>query len=330
MKEKPCLPELEQKQASFGHLAASINKDWIGASEAKLEQIGETQESLYHTIWCEEDKKYLELRQKYQTGELKFDESDPRKLVWELCQEYRKYGAIHEGFLSWERKSNAIGTLPEELVELRHRTNSLQTRNDLEYPVYLALEQVTHVIGNYGTLDEFYLEDLEKLIIETKKLDILHLPTGIHNQISKLKWDHDIRGRLFEELSLESCDVVVNPSDLYLVFDNLIGNSAKYSGEKLDNLDLFTWIGISEDEKVRIIYADNGTGFDPKMLEQVDGKVRALKKGETTKGTGLGLWLVDNIISEMGGQVSLLNAKDLGITDLGAVTVIDFPIKTQF
>ena len=57
---------------------------------------------------------------------------------------------------------------------------------------------------------------------------------------------------------------------------------------------------------VRLTVADNGSGFDPRML------ARAFEPYATSKrrGTGLGLPVVKKIIEEHGGTIELQNRKD--------------------
>ncbi len=122
--------------------------------------------------------------------------------------------------------------------------------------------------------------------------------------------------------------LVNNQFRLGLIFHNLVQNSMKHNpiATSKTGLRLFTWSGISLQNSIRIIFADNGRGFSNDMLEETYGTARALKKGETTNGTGLGLWIVNDYISKLKGSTRILNGDQAGIDHLGGVVVIDFPV----
>lgn len=316
--------EPNRQAVLFDHLTAAINTGWSVASEAKLKEIDEVQEKIYKKVWRDQDKLYFKTREKYLAGELKFDDHDPRKPVWEFCRELQKFGQENERFLSDGQPSFLDQAMPQELANLLATARSLNHGKGLDHKTKTALMWLTHELANHSFIDMLYLENLEKSILLISELDLMWLPKDFFDQFKSIIWDNF--SHRVGKSPLKECAVVADSSGLYIVIKNLIDNSVKHGGKNLADLAVFEWVGISEDEKVRIIYADNGAGFDPKMLEEIDGKACALKRGVTTGGTGLGLWLVDDYIEGIGGQVNLLNAKDLGIEELGATTVIDFPM----
>lgn len=85
------------------------------------------------------------------------------------------------------------------------------------------------------------------------------------------------------------------------VFSNLIANAIKYSRNKEKSL---IEIGCYE-EKSEVVYyvKDNGAGFDMKYADKLFGVFQRLHKPSEFEGTGVGLAIVDRIISRHGGKV---------------------------
>ena len=105
------------------------------------------------------------------------------------------------------------------------------------------------------------------------------------------------------------------------IFINIFKNSIDSLKEKfLKNPDFSKKINIEilkKDDYIEIIIKDNGTGFTNKNLNEL------LKPYFTTKrnGTGLGLPIVNKIISDHNGTLKLVENK------LGAELKINLPIK---
>lgn len=96
---------------------------------------------------------------------------------------------------------------------------------------------------------------------------------------------------------------------------NLIDNAAKYGGER-------RWISVSAeldeskkgDAEVRIMVADRGVGIDPSELQHI---CEPFYRGPNAvaaqiHGTGLGLSVVDQIIKQMGGRLSVRSEAGVG------------------
>jgi signal transduction histidine kinase len=99
---------------------------------------------------------------------------------------------------------------------------------------------------------------------------------------------------------------------LYQVMTNLVSNAIKYSSKAENPV-----VEISSEEKNgEIIYTvnDNGAGFDMEYADKLFGVFQRLHSQEEFEGTGVGLAIVQRIISKHGGKVW---AK--GIVNEGAV-----------
>jgi len=182
-----------------------------------------------------------------------------------------------------------------------------------------------------------YIRRVEEVVVtgQDGSLSLVSVPRGVEYLFSRavepnmlayenISWPR-VRRVAF---SIEGeCSLMLSRFEMFNMFKNLLKNSAVHSGKPKGELATLLWMGISEDERIKIIFIDNGKGFDKSMLRlNSDGKPMALNRGESTGGTGIGLWSIDQYVTGMGGKVELYNAKDLGFDMLGAMTVIDFPV----
>ncbi len=101
-------------------------------------------------------------------------------------------------------------------------------------------------------------------------------------------------------------EVMIHSSDLRQVFNNLISNSidAMERGGKLD-----LEVEALGSEQVRVMIRDSGCGIEAAQIDRIFEPFYSTK-GE--KGTGIGLWVVKNILSRVGGRISVANVASGG------------------
>jgi PAS domain S-box-containing protein len=94
--------------------------------------------------------------------------------------------------------------------------------------------------------------------------------------------------------------VIADPTQLGLVFQNLIANAIKFRGEEPP------YIHISAekiDHHWKFAVRDNGIGIDPSFHDRVFEIFQRLHTREKYPGTGVGLAIVKKIIERHGGQI---------------------------
>jgi signal transduction histidine kinase len=82
------------------------------------------------------------------------------------------------------------------------------------------------------------------------------------------------------------------------VFENLIDNAAKYTGDQEQPL---IEIGAREAEETVIFVRDNGMGVEPPYHQKIFGLFEKLNP--SSDGTGIGLALIKRIIEVHGGKI---------------------------
>lgn len=90
-------------------------------------------------------------------------------------------------------------------------------------------------------------------------------------------------------------------ASLRQVWRNLLSNAIKYSGNR-EIIEIEIHSEDKEDEKVFSV-RDNGVGFDPKYSSKLFGVFQRLHGADEFEGTGVGLAIVERIISKHGGKV---------------------------
>jgi len=97
------------------------------------------------------------------------------------------------------------------------------------------------------------------------------------------------------------CDVLIDRNSIKTVFDNLVDNSIKYSIAPLEIMIKFK----RNAKKAEIEFADNGIGIPNEEIKKIFQKFHRIydKDIPNVKGTGLGLYVVREIIKNHKGKI---------------------------
>ncbi len=103
------------------------------------------------------------------------------------------------------------------------------------------------------------------------------------------------------------------PSLINQVFVNLVGNAVKFTGRR-EHASIT--IGARPDSNGATAYfvRDNGAGFDMRHADKLFGVFQRLHKPEDFEGTGVGLAIIDRVITRHGGRVWAEGQVDAGAT----------------
>jgi light-regulated signal transduction histidine kinase (bacteriophytochrome) len=92
-----------------------------------------------------------------------------------------------------------------------------------------------------------------------------------------------------------------DPALLRQVWTNLIGNAVKYSAKKSDPRVVISG-HVNGQENVYSV-ADNGAGFDMRYADKLFGVFQRLHRTDEFEGTGVGLAIVQRVVTRHGGRV---------------------------
>jgi signal transduction histidine kinase len=109
-----------------------------------------------------------------------------------------------------------------------------------------------------------------------------------------------------DQLRLEvvPCIVKGRPRDLEIVFSNLLDNAVKYGGAEAQVL---VQAQLQGDDRVVARISDNGRGVRFELRRKIFQRFfrGGTELERTTKGTGLGLYIVKSLVSKMKGRISV-------------------------
>jgi signal transduction histidine kinase len=112
------------------------------------------------------------------------------------------------------------------------------------------------------------------------------------------------------------------PSQLRQVFQNLIGNSLKFSREGVQPRIDISWEAVAEKSAdapasadgawCRITVKDNGIGFDEVYLDKIFIIFQSLNDRKVYEGTGIGLAIAKKIVEKHNGLITARSIKNEG------------------
>ncbi|HEV2606872.1 MAG TPA: PAS domain S-box protein [Xanthomonadaceae bacterium] len=113
-----------------------------------------------------------------------------------------------------------------------------------------------------------------------------------------------------------------DPALLRQVWVNLLSNALKYSAKRGDAAGVEV-SGERDGDVVRYRVRDNGVGFDMRYVDKLFGVFHRLHSQEEFEGTGVGLAIVQRIVSRHGGNVRAEGELGRGATFLFEVPVVE-------
>jgi len=256
----------------------------------------------------------------------------PRTEIWEgLLEQYRRriVMMVSEGAFFAVLLLVVIGLLwrsvrREVELERQHRNFLSAITHELKSPLAamrLALETVTGGRATGDTAKRFLvnaledterLEDLVQKVLEATRfgdgwseidLSDVDLSELVEESVEVFRRRAVAAGVRFEAQIASDIHADVDPEAMAIVISNLLENAAKYGGDPpIVRVDLM----FDGDDAVLEV-SDNGGGVPEEDLELIFG--RFYRSGDemtrTTGGTGLGLYLVQQIVAAHRGEVEV-------------------------
>lgn len=234
---------------------------------------------------------------------------------------YKAY--LKELYLARQQKNFLLSVTHElktPVASLKLLIETLQSRELNDEQKKLFLNNALSDTDRLNVLIENILQsasmDSGKNIIHKSKTDISNL---IGEQLGKLKnsigknhrFNSDIKPEIFAEADQQAIESIII---------NLIDNAVKYSPKDSD-------IGIqliSTPITFQLIVSDQGQGIKKEDRKKIFEKFIRIQNEETrsTKGTGLGLFIVSNLVSAHNGKIDVIEN-----VPNGSVFRVEIPLK---
>jgi len=185
------------------------------------------------------------------------------------------------------------------IIDLKERLKdklSLSEKEDLEI-IEISAKNLSNLISDI----------LEVSRIEQGKLDFTPRKLNLKKEIKEIIFEFEKKAKeknlklLFEEPK-EEIFIKANNLRFKEVISNLIDNAIKYTFEGF--VKVKTKIDPSQ-KKCYILVEDTGVGISARAQKKLFQKFFREKKKEIVSlpGTGLGLWIVKEIVERMGGEI---------------------------
>lgn len=160
--------------------------------------------------------------------------------------------------------------------------------------------------------------------------------SDLNEILSEVLEDYELRiaERKAQIISEKLPSIEVNPGQMRQVFQNLISNSLKFSGEdRIPQIHISSKIMTTvTDEKnaeveggyCYLTFKDNGIGFDDKFAKNIFTLFRRLHAKDRFEGTGIGLAISKKIVEKHNGHII---AK--GVEGIGSEFIILLPVSQR-
>ncbi|WP_052481281.1 sensor histidine kinase [Gilvimarinus agarilyticus] len=191
--------------------------------------------------------------------------------------------------------------------------------------MHAASERMSHLIDD--------LLSFSRVTTQQKPFEAVALNSVMKGVLEDLEYAIDDTGASVEFTDLPEIDA--DQSQIGQVFMNLIGNSLKFRregvppvirvySEDVASEDALDEEGAEPREWLRLVFSDNGIGFDTQYNDRVFNLFQRLHGRDEYAGTGIGLALCRKIVERHGGTI--VAESEVGV---GTKFIITLP-KTQF
>ncbi|MBU2997024.1 PAS domain-containing sensor histidine kinase [Cellulophaga baltica] len=224
-----------------------------------------------------------------------------------------------EKLFELDKKSRDLKTLNYKTShDLRSPINNIQTLVDLIELDEIEDQQLLEIIGLIKESSDGLKQSLDDYVDCIEEVDNLDLKIEEINfestfkkvQSSILALINDSRATFIFDFS-EVENVNFNRSYMESILLNFITNSIKYA-----RTDVAPIIKISskfEGEKVKLIFSDNGLGFDMNRVQNKIFKI-SQKFHNLEDSKGVGLYLIHNYIKDLNGEIAVESKVNEGTT----------------
>lgn len=181
-------------------------------------------------------------------------------------------------------------------------------RHDVSQEV--ALEYFDLIDERVNKLNSFIRDIIDlsrnsRLDLIKEKVDISEI---INNAIENNRYMDSANSIVFEINILTQSIVKIDRARLEVVLNNLISNAIKYhkkSGDRFINLTV-----LKGRSSLKVTIEDNGIGIGKEHHKKVFDMF--YRGHEESEGSGLGLYIVNDVINKMNGEITLDSTEDTG------------------
>lgn len=200
--------------------------------------------------------------------------------------------------------------------------------HDLKAPLLsiLGITNIAKIDSNEDT-SIFYFNMIESNITKLLHVikDIINFSRNIHLEVEKERVDFtglindsiqslhylENKGKLaFEIVIDQTAEYYSDRSRLGMIFSNMISNAILYHNYNQEKPTISISVSRNKKQEIEIIISDNGQGIDSQYQPKIFNMF--YRASTDSKGSGLGLYIVKNIIDKMEGTIELTSIPGIG------------------
>ena len=187
-----------------------------------------------------------------------------------------------------------------EVARLENDATSLERLLDMQKRSLHKLDDFIQDIVNYSRN--------KRLKVEAEPVDFQALIEGVFEQLHFVNWLNKMERKISVAPQLNFSG---DRKRIEVILSNLISNAIKYADVSKPNP--FVEVRVEKsDEGVLILVADNGEGIDELHVPKIfDMFYRAT---QLSTGSGIGLYIVNEMIQKMNGKIEVRSKKGIGST----------------
>ena len=263
-------------------------------------------------------KSVIDEKEGNQKSELDFSKEEYKEAVYQTVNDKRKSIDTQRIMMNFSSVGVTANTFAHEMKSI---STNLSSRNDqlkicidniLQNKEYNGPDFLNPYIPlENGRQNDILLSKWLKLIMDSvsktnskiEKISLLDFFKELYDDWNGLLEKKSIKLNINDDID---CYVTCEKTDLYLVFNNLILNSAYFLEQEINGNERLINISFSEEkDNIIFIFQNNGPKLDKKYSSTPDIIFEA---GETTKenGTGLGLWICKDSIQRNNGEIHVV------------------------
>lgn len=187
-----------------------------------------------------------------------------------------------------------------------------QLMKRLQQPDERSQKFLDTIIGQVDSMSDMIknvleLSKIKKSEIELKKIEIDPLINKLADE-SKISFDSPHTKIIIENTP----EVLGDPTMVYQVFGNVIGNAIKYSSRA--SKPTVKIIGEVCEDGITYKISDNGIGIDKEDASKMFKIFSRMSNAKAFHGNGVGLSIVHHLMEKMGGRISYESESGIGTT----------------
>jgi signal transduction histidine kinase len=217
----------------------------------------------------------------------------------------------------------------EELKKINHELDSFvhRTSHDLKEPLtsVLAINKVAYKesdsenLQKYLSMQEKTLSRMDKRIkdiidfsknkrlqLDLKEVDFAHL---VENSLEDHAFMNNAQ-HINKNIGINQYEKFISdPTRINVIINNLISNAIKYADLTKEQPEINVNVSVA-DNLATIEVTDNGVGIEEQHLDNVF--VLFYRITSSTSGSGLGLYIVKEIVEKLNGYITINSKKGTG------------------